>query len=481
MQGRSGAGSRTTGASSPREAVTPSTPWSRVRGRTTLFRGRVRRATANQVWLAPGLRATRDWWGRTSPPHPHGLATRPCGAAWWRWVNVRGWCWRWSGIGARWLARAAADEPSGGSQLPALWPRWGGGYALPTTRCCKRWWRRGCACRWWGHRRIGVGALVNYALARRLVFASTRSHAQPCRASSPWRWPGWRGRRCVGLFMELLGRRCLLAQVLMPLLLLWHYAGNPVDLPPRPAHLRRADERTGSRRYAAASPRGRPPARAHHVDRRGGLDLLKEALTGVPPLIFIGLRFAIARLVLALFSLPQLRALDRRGLRNNLLISALFAGGMVLWILGLSHSNHLGETSFISSMGIVLVPVFAPVLRRPSPAGTWFALPLVLLAGFACLDSSTRRLRSKLGRWFFLGAALVFALMFQRSISHRAQRASARAQRGADARRRRAGAAGLADQRPGRRPGHAGARLAAREHAARHHAALSCSSSTARA
>ena len=31
------------------------------------------------------------------------------------------------------------------------------------------------------------------------------------------------------------------------------------------------------------------------------------------------------------------RALDRRGLRNSLLVGALFAGGMVLWILGLSQ------------------------------------------------------------------------------------------------------------------------------------------------
>ncbi|MCK6409897.1 MAG: DMT family transporter, partial [Thauera sp.] len=103
----------------------------------------------------------------------------------------------------------------------------------------------------------------------------------------------------------------------------------------------------------------------------------KEALAGMPPLIFIGLRFAIAGLVLAMFSLPQLRALDRRGLRNSLLVGTLFAGGMVLWILGLSHSSHLGEASFISSMGIVMVPVFARLFfgDRP-PATTWFALPL---------------------------------------------------------------------------------------------------------
>ncbi len=137
----------------------------------------------------------------------------------------------------------------------------------------------------------------------------------------------------------------------------------------------------------------------------------KEALAGMPPLIFIGLRFLIAGLVLAAFSLPQLRALDARGLRNGLLVGSLFAGGMVLWILGLAHSSHLGEASFISSMGIVIVPVFARLFfgDRP-PSSTWFALPLAL-AGFACL-SLEGGFEVELGQWFFLGAALVFALMF---------------------------------------------------------------------
>lgn len=137
----------------------------------------------------------------------------------------------------------------------------------------------------------------------------------------------------------------------------------------------------------------------------------KEALAGLPPLLFIGLRFMIAGLVLAMFSLPQLRALDMRSLRNSLLVGALFACAMMLWILGLSHSSHLGEASFISSMGIVLVPVFARVFfgDRP-PSSTWFALPLAL-AGFACL-SLDGGFEIELGQWFFLGAAMVFAFMF---------------------------------------------------------------------
>ncbi|MBN8442213.1 MAG: DMT family transporter [Thauera sp.] len=137
----------------------------------------------------------------------------------------------------------------------------------------------------------------------------------------------------------------------------------------------------------------------------------KEALAGLPPLLFVGTRFLVAGAVLAVFAVPQLRALDRRGYRSGLLIGALFAVAMALWILGLQHTRHLGESSFIASLGIVLVPVFARLFfgERP-PASTWAALPLAL-AGFACL-SLAHGFRVEPGQWFFLGAAVVFALLF---------------------------------------------------------------------
>jgi len=225
---------------------------------------------------------------------------------------------------------------------------------------------------------------------------------------------------------------------------------------------------------SAQAPAGTPPHRLEAdlllvlttLIAAAGWIFSKEALTGMPPLIFIGLRFAIAGLVLALFSLPQLRALDRRGLRNSLLVGALFAGGMVLWILGLSHSSHLGEASFISSMGIVMVPVFARLFfgDRP-PASTWFALPLAL-AGFACL-SLDGGFEVELGQWFFLGAALVFALMFNVN-SHIVRNVPVRAL--SVVQMLAVGVLVLPPDHP--LAGNAGARLAARERAARHHAAL---------
>jgi drug/metabolite transporter (DMT)-like permease len=136
----------------------------------------------------------------------------------------------------------------------------------------------------------------------------------------------------------------------------------------------------------------------------------KESLAGLPPLQFVGVRFLLAGLVLAAFSWPQLRVLDSNGFKGAVLVGALFSGAMGLWITGLQHAAHLGEGAFISSLGIVLVPVLGRIFfgERPPPV-TWVAMG-VALAGFGCL-SLEHGFRIEPGQWFFLGAALMFAVL----------------------------------------------------------------------
>ncbi len=137
----------------------------------------------------------------------------------------------------------------------------------------------------------------------------------------------------------------------------------------------------------------------------------KEALAGLPPLQFVGMRFLLAGAVLVAFSWNQLRALERAAFGRAALVGVFFAAAMGLWIMGLQHAAHIGEGAFIASLGIVLVPVFARLFfgERP-PASTWIALP-VALAGFACL-SLAHGFRIEPGQWFFLAAALIFAFLF---------------------------------------------------------------------
>jgi drug/metabolite transporter (DMT)-like permease len=136
----------------------------------------------------------------------------------------------------------------------------------------------------------------------------------------------------------------------------------------------------------------------------------KEALAGMPPLQFVGVRFLLAGVVLAALGWNQLRALDRAGLRGSLLVGTLFAVAMAFWIKGLEHARHLGEGAFISSLGIVLVPLIGRLFFGDLPPRlTWVAMP-VALGGFACL-SLEHGFRFEPGQWFFIAAAVVFAIL----------------------------------------------------------------------
>ncbi|MGE4534368.1 DMT family transporter [Halomonas sp.] len=136
----------------------------------------------------------------------------------------------------------------------------------------------------------------------------------------------------------------------------------------------------------------------------------KEALAGMPPLLFIGSRFLLAGLILMAFALPRLHRLSARDVAAGAGVGLLFSGALTFWILGLFHSRHLGESAFINSLGILLVPVMARLLfgDRP-PRTTWIALPIALV-GFALL-SLNAGLRLEPSQWLFATSALLFSLL----------------------------------------------------------------------
>ena len=136
----------------------------------------------------------------------------------------------------------------------------------------------------------------------------------------------------------------------------------------------------------------------------------KEALAGMPPLLFIGTRFLLAGLILLGFAWPTLTRMSARRVRRGLLVGVLFSAAIAFWVLGLNYSDHLGESAFINSLGILLVPVVARMLfgDRP-PRSTWVALPVALL-GFALL-SLNAGFNVEASQLLMVCAALCFALL----------------------------------------------------------------------
>lgn len=137
----------------------------------------------------------------------------------------------------------------------------------------------------------------------------------------------------------------------------------------------------------------------------------KEAVLMMPPLMFMAARFLIAGSVLALIALPSLRRLNADQVKRCMGVGLVFGIAMSCWILGLFHGDSMGEGAFLTSLGVVIVPIIARVVFGESqPLSTWLAIPIAV-AGLALL-SLENGFRPDPGQLYFVVAAFIFALYF---------------------------------------------------------------------
>ncbi|MGO2511003.1 DMT family transporter [Marinomonas polaris] len=146
----------------------------------------------------------------------------------------------------------------------------------------------------------------------------------------------------------------------------------------------------------------------------------KEALAGLPPLFFMGMRFIVAGFVLFLAGQKYFRGLDWKNVKQASLVGLVMGITMMFWVTGLDQGSNLGIGAFIASLGVVLVPVIARFLfgARP-PLSIWIALPIAVVGlGFLALNNGLNLESSHL---YFFGAALgsAFQLNFLSRFSMR--------------------------------------------------------------
>ena len=135
----------------------------------------------------------------------------------------------------------------------------------------------------------------------------------------------------------------------------------------------------------------------------------KEALAGLPPLFFMGVRFIIAGFVLFLAGQKYFRGLDWQDVKRASLVGMVMGITMMFWVTGLDQGSNLGVGAFITSLGVVLVPVVARFMfgARP-PLSIWVALPVAIIGlGFLALNNG---LDFEFAHFYFSGAALGSAL-----------------------------------------------------------------------
>ncbi|WP_417566869.1 DMT family transporter [Marinobacter sp.] len=137
----------------------------------------------------------------------------------------------------------------------------------------------------------------------------------------------------------------------------------------------------------------------------------KEAVLLMPPLMFMAARFLIAGGILAFFARRSLMALSRDQVRRCVGVGLVFGTAMTCWVMGLFHGTSLGEGAFLTSLGVVIVPIIARlVFREAQPPSTWLAIPIAV-AGLALL-SLKNGFQPEAGQIFFVMAASIFALYF---------------------------------------------------------------------
>lgn len=137
----------------------------------------------------------------------------------------------------------------------------------------------------------------------------------------------------------------------------------------------------------------------------------KEAVLLMPPLLFMAMRFLLAGSVLAFIARRPLRRLNADQFRRSVGVGLVFGIAMSFWVMGLFHATHVGEGAFLTSLGVVVVPVLARfIFREEQPVSTWFAIP-VAVSGLALL-SLKNGFRPEIGQLFFVVAACIFALFF---------------------------------------------------------------------
>lgn len=137
----------------------------------------------------------------------------------------------------------------------------------------------------------------------------------------------------------------------------------------------------------------------------------KEALAEFPPLLFMGCRFLLAGLVLAIPGRRALMRLSKHEWRTSSVVGLIFGAAMSFWIMGLFYANTLGEGAFITSLSVVIVPFLSWLLFRERPArSVWIALPFAL-GGLALLSLRTG-FNPDLGQIYFFISALLISLTF---------------------------------------------------------------------
>jgi drug/metabolite transporter (DMT)-like permease len=136
--------------------------------------------------------------------------------------------------------------------------------------------------------------------------------------------------------------------------------------------------------------------------------LVKNALEDVSPALFLGIRFSIAAVVLAILYAAR-RNSENRGWRGGIFAGLFLFGGYFLQTLGLRFTTP-AKSGFITGLYIVLVPLLLAIVYRKVPGlSEWLGITLATI-GMGLLTLTTSRFAMGFGDALTVGCAFAFAI-----------------------------------------------------------------------
>ncbi|CZF78126.1 putative DMT superfamily transporter inner membrane protein [Grimontia celer] len=138
----------------------------------------------------------------------------------------------------------------------------------------------------------------------------------------------------------------------------------------------------------------------------------KEAIQGLPPFGFVGLRFIAASLFLLPFCLKAFRRSEKADLIRAGGVGSILSCALLSWIYAMSVSTSIGEGAFIMSLSMLFVPPIAWLLFKQAPARIfWVSMPIAV-CGLALLSLGGVGWQLSASQIWFLLAAVCLAIHF---------------------------------------------------------------------
>lgn len=137
--------------------------------------------------------------------------------------------------------------------------------------------------------------------------------------------------------------------------------------------------------------------------------LVKEALASIGPFLFLGIRFILAYLVLALLSFKNIKKVKDTTLAAGCLIGFFLFIGYVFQTVGLQYTTS-SNAGFITGVSVVLVPIMIAVRNRKMPSWQTSLMVIIAAIGLFLLSVPAGNFSLGYGDFLILICAFGFAL-----------------------------------------------------------------------